>query len=588
MLLFAACNTGQMNSIDDLHNDDKQPELKVMNGGTGASMTVNRADDSFFNLNLSNTGPNRHLATGSRAGWSLLWNSSIPYDTTYEDVTLYSTFEEEYWKPVNYLLNERKSLKKEDSQLTYREIQAAIWTLLSFTEFDLDNSNANDLPSDMAENGNIKFDREKTRQLVAKAKSNARSFTYSPKTTYALVAKSNDIGQFMIIEEQAYAFEIVNLKNEYNLGVAWGINDNGQIAGESSFWDSKTGLTNTGGIFARALNNQGKVAGSIGRQAAYWDAGSGVVTLTSLNSDASQANDVNESGQIVGEMMNETLLYEDDEFGDEYDYEFKSFIWSDNDDWQTIGEDGWATGINNESQVVGIDYSVSGRGYIWDEGSGIQSLGSFSGFGSVRPYAISNNSYVVGSVIVHQTGIAASSYASKQNGDAYNEIERVLRRAGVNGMYDHNHVMEMIQNSTFQRDAFPWIDQINREMRNDIIQLEQSVRGKISQASSVSSQSEAFIWNEMDGMKNLGTLGGNWSTAWDVNDQGQVVGYSDIGNGQHRAFFWDEENGMIELPTIGGNSLARAINNNGQIVGYSYDAEGNFYPVLWNLSVSNP
>jgi probable HAF family extracellular repeat protein len=69
-----------------------------------------------------------------------------------------------------------------------------------------------------------------------------------------------------------------------------------------------------------------------------------------------------------------------------------------------------------------------------------------------------------------------------------------------------------------------------------------------------------------------------------VNDLGQVIGYSSIGNSESRAFFWDEENGMIELPTLGGNSLARAINNESEIVGYSYDESGNFFPVKWKVS----
>jgi probable HAF family extracellular repeat protein len=84
-------------------------------------------------------------------------------------------------------------------------------------------------------------------------------------------------------------------------------------------------------------------------------------------------------------------------------------------------------------------------------------------------------------------------------------------------------------------------------------------------------------------MTSLGTLGGDWSTAWDINDHGQIVGYSSVEQGKSRAFYWDSENGMIELPTFGGNSLARSINNKGEIVGYSYDAEGHFYPVLWTI-----
>lgn len=591
MSLIVSCDSGQMNSIDDIHNVDDQPELKVVNGGINAAMKVNRAEDSYFHLLLSNTGPNRHLATGTRTGWPILWESAISHDTTYEDVTLFSTYDEEYWKPVNYLLNERKTLKKEDNQLTYREIQAAIWTLLPFTGFDLDNTSADLLSPDMVRNGEVNFDREKVRQIAAQAKSNGRSFTYTPKTTYALVAKSQNEGQFMIIEETAYAFEVVDLKSEHNMVVAWDINDHGQIVGGNSFLDERSGVTSMGNIAARALNNQGRVVGSNGSQAAYWDAGNGVVNL-SLEGDMSEASDINDSGQIVGEVMYETLLYEDDEYGDEYDYDLNAFVWSSNDDWQTIGNDGWATGINNNSLAVGTDYSVTNRGFIWDEQEGMRSLGTFSGYSSARPNAINNNDQVVGSVLVAQNGggnmIVSSRSANEELSKTIDEIERAFKKAQAGGTYHYAHVMEMVQNSTFEREAFPWKNELNGRLSVELPQLNQIMQGKIASVALSNSRSEAFLWNETEGMMNLGTLGGNWSTAWDVNDHGQVVGYSDIGDSQHRAFYWDEEHGMIELPGLGGNSLARAMNNEGQIVGYSYDSDGNFYPVLWNLSVSHP
>jgi probable HAF family extracellular repeat protein len=39
-------------------------------------------------------------------------------------------------------------------------------------------------------------------------------------------------------------------------------------------------------------------------------------------------------------------------------------------------------------------------------------------------------------------------------------------------------------------------------------------------------------------MVNLGTLGGNFSIAFGINDLGQVVGYSSTASGETRAFLW--------------------------------------------------
>jgi probable HAF family extracellular repeat protein len=53
-------------------------------------------------------------------------------------------------------------------------------------------------------------------------------------------------------------------------------------------------------------------------------------------------------------------------------------------------------------------------------------------------------------------------------------------------------------------------------------------------------------------MIDLGTLGGPTSLAWGINEQGVVVGGSDLPSGHTRAFVWTAARGMRDLGTLGG------------------------------------
>lgn len=93
-------------------------------------------------------------------------------------------------------------------------------------------------------------------------------------------------------------------------------------------------------------------------------------------------------------------------------------------------------------------------------------------------------------------------------------------------------------------------------------------------------QMRAFLWDEENGMQDLGTLpGGTDAQAILINEAGQVVGYSYTASTQTGAcfllatdsFIWEKGKGMTDLGGFGGTcTLAAALNNRGQIVGESY------------------
>lgn len=73
----------------------------------------------------------------------------------------------------------------------------------------------------------------------------------------------------------------------------------------------------------------------------------------------------------------------------------------------------------------------------------------------------------------------------------------------------------------------------------------------------------------MYSVTHLGTLGGQSSFANDINDLGQIVGYSATASGDTHAFLYSGGS-MTDLGTLGGSlSQATRINNSGQIVGFS-------------------
>jgi probable HAF family extracellular repeat protein len=79
----------------------------------------------------------------------------------------------------------------------------------------------------------------------------------------------------------------------------------------------------------------------------------------------------------------------------------------------------------------------------------------------------------------------------------------------------------------------------------------------------------------------LGTLGGPTSVGLAVNDEGHVVGDSQVATGEAHAFLWRGGH-MTDLGTLGGaSSTAAAVNDHDWVVGWSLTATGVTHAFLW-------
>jgi len=586
LVFMGACNSmPNVSNGDDLQND-LTPELTLIDGKGNMSVTVDKGTDSYYTLDIGKAAGDKYPAASVYKGWSVSPVHQMAAEkSSHDGVSLYTTFGEENWKPLNYLLNNKEKFLKENSSLTSNEIQASIWALMVSSDFDLGDVDVTQLPKDMTNGGQPAFDVAKATELVNTVLNNYQGFNYSDASTYAVVLKNSAGSSRMVIENSPYFVTLTDLRDEHGLIVAWDINDLGEIVGGNTHVAADGTLTTMGSMFARAINNNGQVAGNNGKMPVIWESSTGQRTLYSPNGDWIEAHDINIHGQIAGELVTVKLVYEDEEYGDHYDYEFSAFVWDENQDIQLISIDGWANGINDHGHATGVDYTVPNRAFVWSEGAGMKGLGTYSGFSSGRANAINNDGQVVGSVLAANSSNLMASSTTGEKSILSKEMDRLMQATQTKGVYDQSHVVEMLRNATYRSESFPWA-------------IESDVKGKTTGSNifntssfneviySSTYRSEAFIWSEKGGMTGMGTLGGDWSTAWDVNDHGLTVGYSSSAPGKSHAFFWNKELGMVELPSFGGNSLARAINNEGQVVGYSYDEEGRFYPVKWEIKFS--
>lgn len=205
ILIFGACQNNVNTSIEE--SVAPYMELQALEGASNVSMTVNKGGvkgfDSYFAFDLQNFQSEGIVKEGLTEGWCVEWNKPIRQNNdVHHGIEMFNTYGSDTWKPANYLMNIKDELKAEDPDLTYKEIQVALWTLIETPAFNLDQVlQDGDMPSRLMKNGKPAFDVDKVKAIYDRVRSEVGQFEYNSNSSYILFSNMKDEQNGGIINE---------------------------------------------------------------------------------------------------------------------------------------------------------------------------------------------------------------------------------------------------------------------------------------------------------------------------------------------------------------------------------------------------
>jgi len=273
-----------------------------------------------------------------------------------------------------------------------------------------------------------------------------------------------------------------------------------------------------------------------------------VIDLGTLGGDTSQANAINNSGQIVG-------------YTDAAGNVPHAVVWTNISnspiDLGTLGgSNSDASAINNSGQIAGVAQTTSNvalHAAFWaNSASSPIDLGTLGGDTS-QANAINASGQIVGQ---SYTAGDTNQHAAYWAGSSSSPIDLGTLGGVYSYAYGINDSGQIVGQSYTTGDA---------------------------------AQLAAYWANSSSSPIALGTLGGEYGLAYGINNSGQIVGYAHTaGNVPHAVLWINSSSSPVDLGTLGGDfSYAYGINNSAEIVGQSYTAgDAAEHAVLWTNSSS--
>lgn len=145
--IFVACeSTTHVDGVEE--SLQTIPNLNLVEGAENIVATVNRdRDKSNFKITLDGMKEVSGITPGQYDAFCALWDVPINSENgSYGDVSLYSIEGESYWQGINYLINNLETYYKDNKDLTWLEVQIALWSVMDHKTFDLNTIPESDLP----------------------------------------------------------------------------------------------------------------------------------------------------------------------------------------------------------------------------------------------------------------------------------------------------------------------------------------------------------------------------------------------------------------------------------------------------------
>ena len=164
VFVFVACDVISEKGVEE--SLEVVPNVTAITGAQNATIKVNRGSNSFFNIDIQNVEWNTLISNGERNAYCIAWKDPISSNNDiYEGVGVYSTAGDKQFASVNRLFSMKNALLKADPNITWQDIQVAIWALLPFQEFDM-NMPVNQLPSEVRSNGQATFNKDNVQFII--------------------------------------------------------------------------------------------------------------------------------------------------------------------------------------------------------------------------------------------------------------------------------------------------------------------------------------------------------------------------------------------------------------------------------------